>query len=141
MSILSIQADKHEIQMYVMPGRNLRQWKRLPNAATVSLKNTGGLDRPSMSLNRTGKIGVAYTYFPTTLSYLINFAVSSDRGNTWNRPITISDTTKKSRLCANVVFHGDTVWVVWLEGASYVLNELWWTMSLNVLKNQTCSID
>jgi hypothetical protein len=130
-SILSVQADKHEIQMYLMPRGNLRQWKRLPNVAAVMLKNNGGLDRPSMSLNRTGRIGVAYTYFPSTFSYLINFAVSPDRGNTWNRQITISDTTKKSRLCANVVFHGDTVWVVWLEGASYVLNELWWTMSLN----------
>jgi hypothetical protein len=130
-SIVSLQADKNEIQMYVMPRGNRRQWKRLPNAAAVMLKNNRGLDRSSMSLNRTGRIGVAYTYLPSNFSYLINFAVSPDRGNTWNQPITISDTTKKSRLCANVVFHGDTVWVVWLEGASYVLNELWWTMSLN----------
>jgi hypothetical protein len=128
-TLLAVHPNSQEVQCYIMRKEDLGKWKKLP-AVSLSEKKES-LDRPSMSVNEHGIIGVVYTRLLSDSRYSIEFSALSDRDSHWNPRVTISDTTKKPRLCATSVFHQDTVWAVWLEGSSYILDEVWWTMSSN----------
>ena len=114
----------NEIQVYYMDRRDLGRWQRVSNAATGD-----GLDKPSMSVDSDGRIGIAYNSGTSS----VYFAMSGDKGKSWAKPVklTDSDSSATSRLGVVVAMTKSRIVVSWAEGSGVDLREIWWTESVD----------
>jgi hypothetical protein len=121
LQVLSLEGP-NEIQVYYMDRHDLGKWQRMSNAATAD-----GLDKPSMSIDSEGRIGVAYNSGTSS----IYFAMSKDKGKSWAKAVRLTDSSSTSRLGATVAITKSRIVVSWAEGSGVDLREIWWTESVD----------
>jgi hypothetical protein len=121
LQVLSVE-EPYEIQVYYMDRHSLGRWQRMSNAATGPGHD---LDKPSMSVDSEGRIGIAYNSGTSS----IYFVMSKDKGASWAKPVRLSDSSTTSRLGAVVAMTKSRIVVSWAEGTGVDLREIWWTES------------
>jgi hypothetical protein len=117
-----------EMRLYYMDHQNLGRWQRMTN-----IVEGGGLDKPAISALPDGRVGVAYNdnvFNSGTLVFAIYFAMSKDKGKSWDKPIKLTDSSAKTRLGASVTMTKTRTLVAWAEGGRQP-DEVWWTDSMD----------
>lgn len=129
LEILSWQKTSQSIFVYFMDHRDIGRWQRFTSAATVDSSHGALLDRPFLSIDRSGILGLAFT-MGTGADMQIGFSTSRDKSATWSAPVNVFHGATQPQGGASVVRMGDEVLVAWFgSGYKDKAGELWYAIS------------
>lgn len=128
LQVLSWQKQTHHIQLYYMAQGDLGRWRKMPDAL-LSERAGGGasLDKPAMAVDGVGRIGIAYTSEQDGSA--ISFLLSTDKGQSWTKPVAVSAKSENLKTGASITMRGNQILVSWMEGGGLSLNQVWYAMS------------
>ena len=133
LSFVSWQKKNYAIYLYKMNNAQPGNWKLINIPVSTSEKDSNKvvIDKPSLYIAPDNTIYISYLR-KKSMNFIMQTVVSTNGGKTFSVPLTISDTTAKTRLGNTIVKQGKSILCSWVEGdKSMRLNELWYSISFD----------
>ena len=115
---LSVLDAMEKLDFYRMSKNNLGIWNKI----STPIKND--LDKPVMHVSEGGEVFISYTDIQNS-NMVISTSASKNKGDTWELPVIVSNSSVRSRGFSSITQSGKNVVISWIEGDEMLLDEVW----------------